>query len=120
MVGIWQHVGGSPNGPLTERCTKLTLMAVSGNDIIYEGSLASSDILLCGLKVCRCAIGMKNGIKILCLSPVEEGKNSCLVRAHANRPKAMTAPAYAWCVTTTLYGRAGGGWGYPEQVHQKN
>jgi hypothetical protein len=61
-----------------------------------------------GAKVCGCVVGMKNGIERFCLSPLEDGKNSCSIKTHANKPKATTAPAYAWYVTTTLRGSGGG------------
>jgi hypothetical protein len=60
-----------------------------------------------GGKVCGCMVGTKNGIERFCLSPTEEGKNFCMVKTHANKPKATTAPPYAWFVTTTLRGRGG-------------
>lgn len=62
-----------------------------------------------GAKVCGCIIWTKNGTKSFCLSPLEEGKNTCLVKAHANKPKAMLALPYVWFMTVTLSGRSGGG-----------
>jgi hypothetical protein len=61
-----------------------------------------------GSKVCGRIIGRGNGIKRFCLALVEDGKQSCSVKAHANKPKATSAPSHAWYVTTTMRGRSGG------------
>jgi hypothetical protein len=61
-----------------------------------------------GAKVCGCLIGAGNGIKRFCLGLVEEGKISCSIKAHANKPKAVTATPYTWFITTNVQGRSGG------------
>jgi hypothetical protein len=61
-----------------------------------------------GSKTCGCIIGSGNGIERFCLSAVEEGKISCAVKAHSNNAKAVTAPHYAWFITTMVRGRSGG------------
>jgi hypothetical protein len=61
-----------------------------------------------GSKVCGCIIGTGNGIDRFCLSLDKEGKHSCSVEAHSNKPKATSAPTHAWYVTTTMQGRSGG------------
>ena len=61
-----------------------------------------------GSKVCGCIIGTGNGIERFCVALVEDGKHSCSVKAHANKPKATSAPVHAWYVTTTMRGRSGG------------